>query len=87
MNSRIFLLAITIFLFTAALIARLFSLQVLSHDSFKALATSQHQLYRTLVPQRGQIFVLENKDGRIVPAVTNVEKNLVSTHYVENVSY
>jgi len=85
-NSRIFLLAITIFLFTAALIARLFSLQVLSHDSFKALATSQHQLYRTLVPQRGQIFVLENKDGRIVPAVTNVEKNLVfaQPHEIEN---
>ena len=56
---------------------RLFSLQVLSHENFRTLAENQHELYRTLVPERGRIFVLEDRQGKTVPAVTNIEKNLV----------
>lgn len=77
MNSRLNLLATIFFLLTAALIVRLFSLQVLSHENFRELAENQHELYRTLTPVRGQILVMENKDGRMVPAVTNIEKNLI----------
>lgn len=76
MTNRLALLAVIIFLFTAALVARLFSLQVLDHEYYKELAENQHELYRTLIPVRGQILVLENKDGRVVPVVTNIEKNL-----------
>ena len=76
-RNRIFVLTIFIFLFIAVLIARLFFLQVLSHKDYQTLAENQHELYRTLTPKRGQILVLENKNGRIVPAVTNIEKNLV----------
>lgn len=77
MNSRLTLLAGIIFLLTAALIVRFFFLQVLDHKYYKESAEKQHELYRTLTPVRGQILVLENKDGRIVPAVTNIEKKLV----------
>ena len=77
MKNRIVLLAIIIFVLMAALVVRLFSLQILSHKTFQALAENQHELYRTLIPVRGQILVLENRNGRIVPAVTNIEKNLV----------
>ncbi len=61
----------------AVLLARLFFLQILGHKTFLELAENQHELYRTLTPARGQILVLENRNGRIVPAVTNIEKNLV----------
>lgn len=74
---RIFLLNFVIFAAAAILIARLFSLQILNYENFKSLAARQHELYQTLVPARGQIFVQENRDGQIVPVVTNIEKNLV----------
>lgn len=56
---------------------RLFVLQVLSYDFYKELAENQHQLYKTLVPIRGEIYIHEGKTDKIVPIVTNIEKNLV----------
>lgn len=56
---------------------RLFSLQVLGHQDFRKLAENQHELRRTLIPARGEIFIDSGEATRRVPVVTNIEKNLV----------
>ncbi len=74
---RVFFLKIGFGLIIAAVTLRLFSLQVLSHDIYKAIADNQHQAYKTLVPVRGEIFFEGDKDFRAIPAVTNIDKDLV----------
>ncbi len=77
MRSRtIFLYFLFLFL-AAAVIVRLFTLQVLGYGFYKSLAENQHQAYRTLLPVRGAIFIQEGKNGKVVPVVTNIEKDLV----------
>ena len=54
---RIYLLIIVIFILGSGIFARLFSLQILQHEYYSDLAQNQHQLYTTLFPQRGEIFL------------------------------
>lgn len=77
MKSRHFILAIFFLLLTAAVIVRLFSLQILAHEVYQNLAENQHQLFQRLIPVRGEISVQESKNGKTVPVVTNIEKDLV----------
>ncbi|MBI4050842.1 MAG: penicillin-binding protein 2 [Candidatus Doudnabacteria bacterium] len=77
MRTRFVILQIFFVIFSAAVIMRLFSLQVLSHKDYKELAENQHQLYKTLIPIRGEIFIKENKNGKLVAVVTNIDKDLV----------
>lgn len=77
MKSRLFFLHFFMWVLSAAIIVRLFLLQVLSFEVYKELAENQHQLYKTLVSVRGEIYVREAKSNREIPAVTNIEKNLV----------
>lgn len=76
-NRRTFILMITMLLATAAITVRFFSLQVLSHEFYKGLAENQHQISKTLVPNRGEITVHERSTGKTVPVVTNIQKDLV----------
>lgn len=50
---------------------RLFLLQVIQHGFYEALASTQHELYQELVPERGEILVHDYKDGTLVPVATN----------------
>jgi cell division protein FtsI/penicillin-binding protein 2 len=77
MKSRSVFLYIFFLIFTAAVIARLFSLQILNHEVYQALADNQHQLFEKLVPVRGEISIAEGQGGKTVSVVTNIEKNLV----------
>lgn len=77
MKPRLFFLQFFFALSLAVIVTRLFSLQVLSHEFYQNLAENQHQLYKKLVPARGEIFIKEDKRGRTVPVVTNIEKDLV----------
>lgn len=61
----------------AAIVWRLFSLQVLSYGFYKALAEGQHSLYAKLFPKRGKIYLSELKSGEIFPLVTNEPLKLV----------
>ncbi len=56
---------------------RLFALQVLNHGLYQQLAENQHQLFKTLVPARGSVFVQEGQSGKTIPVITNVEKDFV----------
>jgi len=56
--------------FVAVITVRLFSLQVLGHGFYTALAEGQHSLYEQLFPTRGKILVTD-KDGGLYPLATN----------------
>lgn len=74
---RIFLLAISSLVLIALLGARLFVLQVFSHDYYVALAESQHNLREVLLPTRGEIFIRDKYSPDPYPVVTNVNRPLV----------
>jgi len=57
--------------------ARLFSLQILQHGFYRALAEGQHSLYEQLFPERGKVFVTEYGSDELFPIVTNEPVHLV----------
>lgn len=58
-RDRLGVLSVVVVLMTAALIAKLFDLQILDHAFYAALAKDQHELIKDLQPERGRIFVKE----------------------------
>ncbi len=60
-----------------AVIARLFTLQVLSATFYKTLATGQYSLYEELVPVRGRIYVKDQDDPTEYPVATTGPKAFV----------
>ncbi|MAF20163.1 MAG: hypothetical protein CMI55_00585 [Parcubacteria group bacterium] len=54
---RIYLLVIVVFILGSGILTRLFSLQILEYKYYSNLAQNQHQLYQTLFPRRGEIFL------------------------------
>ena len=71
-------LLLALFLFFVFVIAlRLFILQVLEHSYYSALASGQHDLFRELIPERGEILVRDYKEGKEYPAVSNQQLGFV----------
>ena len=58
-------------IFAALIFVRLFFLQVVDHSFYQALASGQHEIFRELTPERGEIFVHDLKDGVLIPVATN----------------
>lgn len=54
---RFYILIFFICLVFLIIIFRLFSLQILKHSFYKAQATDQHQIFQTITPSRGEIFM------------------------------
>ena len=77
MRSRLFFLNIFFLIFTAAIIVRLFSLQVLGHDDYLALAEDEHGAYKRLIPKRGEIFAVGG-NGEKLKLATSLERDLVA---------
>jgi cell division protein FtsI/penicillin-binding protein 2 len=48
-----------IFVFAAIIVWRLFTLQILDKDFYSALAAGQHEIYQSLFPERGKIWMSE----------------------------
>lgn len=78
-NYRLNVVLAVFFILVIAIMARLFSLQVLNHDLYAALASDQHQAYSELQPKRGSIYIQDSKDGQntLYPLATNKEFALV----------
>jgi len=60
-----------VFLFAGLIVLRLFYIQVVSHGTYQALASGQHDIFRQLYPKRGTVYAHDNKDGELVPLITN----------------
>lgn len=63
--------------FAGLIVARLFTLQVLQHGFYKALAEGQHSLYEQLFPERGKILLSDLRTGQRYPLATNEPRTLV----------
>lgn len=74
-NIRLYLLVFFVILVGFTLIFRLFTLQVFKYDFYKGLAVNQHQIYQTLLPKRGEIFIkdrfYDKGSSRLFPLAIN----------------
>lgn len=73
---RINLIFIFIIFFGAVIISRLFFLQVLNQDYWRALAKGQQKIFLKIPGTRGEIF-LRDKNGNLYPLAINKEWSLV----------
>jgi cell division protein FtsI/penicillin-binding protein 2 len=64
------LILFLIFVFGAAVIGRLFFLQIINHDFYKALARGQQEVFTENRGERGEIF-LQDKEGNLYTLATN----------------
>lgn len=58
-NSRYYLLFVLILVAAGCILVRLFSLQIIKHNFYTALAQGQHEVLAKLIPHRGEIFIQE----------------------------
>lgn len=72
-NNRWRLVVAVVFLFSGALVYKLFSLQIRQCDLYTAMAASQQQVSSQLSPERGKIYFTENVNGqeKLYPLATN----------------
>ncbi|MFH0906814.1 MAG: penicillin-binding protein 2 [bacterium] len=71
---RIYLLLVLVCLMGSGILARLFSLQILQHDSYSIAAQNQQSIYQELLPKRGEIFLQDlNDKEKYYPLAINKE--------------
>ncbi|MBU0612958.1 penicillin-binding protein 2 [Patescibacteria group bacterium] len=75
--SRIHFLVAVFTVFVVAIVVRLFSLQVLQHGFYEALAEGQHAISQLLLPDRGEILAYDNYSKEPHSVATNLDVNLV----------
>lgn len=73
-NWRIYALVFFIFTIAAIVFLRLYSLQVFSYASYRALAEGQHKLFGELFAQRGEIYFKDKNEE--YPVVVNRETKM-----------
>jgi len=74
-SSRIVFLASFIFFIFLLILGKLYSLQILSHESFKLLASDQQSVFQKLIPKRGEIFLQDSENT--YPLAVNKETKMV----------
>lgn len=74
-NNRLRIVVAIIFLLFGSIILRLYSLQIRQFDFYTAMASSQHDFFSELKPERGKIFSSEiiNNEEKLFPLATNKE--------------
>ena len=73
-NNRLRLVVAIVFLLMGSIIYKLYSVQISQFDMYTAMASSQHQVYSKLVPERGKIFFgarEQNGGEKLYPLATN----------------
>ncbi|MBU0706867.1 penicillin-binding protein 2 [Patescibacteria group bacterium] len=60
---RLTFLNLVILLFVGVVTFRLFTLQVMQHSFYEALASGQHDIYEKLIAERGEVFVRDRYSG------------------------
>lgn len=72
---RIYAVALSFLGVLALIFFRLCFLQIIDYSAFRALADNQHNIFKKLIPERGEIF-LKDKDG-LFPVALNREVKMV----------
>lgn len=68
---RINLIILLFLLVGAAIIGKLFFLQIVNYDFYSALAKGQHSFFDNIIGERGEIFS-QDKSGQVRPLAVNV---------------
>jgi cell division protein FtsI/penicillin-binding protein 2 len=76
-NSRSGLLTAFLLLFFAAVVYRLFYLEVINGARARQEADQQHSIYQELYPSRGQIELVDQFSNSTIPVATNAKSYLV----------
>jgi cell division protein FtsI (penicillin-binding protein 3)/stage V sporulation protein D (sporulation-specific penicillin-binding protein) len=79
-NNRINVLIAIVFLFAAAIVGRLFYLQVLKYNYYLTVANNQQQTEKVLIPERGKIYLVDDQDttgNGLYPLATNKQFALI----------
>ena len=76
-RKRVVVLTAVFFLFMSAVLVRLFFLQIVQADEYKALAEDQYTLVKKLTPHRGDIKITDKFSPIPYTVATNIEKDLV----------
>lgn len=79
-NNRLYLVVAVIFLLFIALVIKLYQVQIINHDYYSALASSQHEMQATLQANRGSIYISDNNGEEVFPVATN--KNYALTFFI-----
>lgn len=66
-NLRITVLFVFFVLLGLVIIGRFFQLQILEHRMYEVLASDQHEIQKSLIPDRGTIYLRDPKDGQLYP--------------------
>lgn len=70
------LLFVVIFMFCAVMF-RLFQIQIVKYEFYKALAQDQHEFFQKTFPKRGEIFIKDKYSDELYPIAVNKELNLI----------
>jgi stage V sporulation protein D (sporulation-specific penicillin-binding protein) len=70
------LIGLVVIIFCIVLL-RLFQLQIVKHDFYKALAQDQHEFFQKTIPKRGEIFIKDLYSEKLYPLAVNKELNIV----------
>lgn len=71
---RINFLAFFIFFISIAIFSKLFFLQVISYASFRDLSENQHNIFKKLIPERGEIYLQDKNES--YPLAVNKETKM-----------
>ncbi|PIW95812.1 hypothetical protein COZ84_01485 [Candidatus Kuenenbacteria bacterium CG_4_8_14_3_um_filter_39_15] len=74
---RVGLLMVVFFVIGAAIVARLFYLQIIKGKLWQVAAEEQHKIEQVLLQRRGEIFMTNYRDDSLLPAVINRRLSLV----------
>ncbi|MCK5122752.1 MAG: penicillin-binding protein 2 [Candidatus Pacebacteria bacterium] len=74
---RVQVLSVVVVALFLVVLLKLFQVQVINHNFYKALAQDQHEFFEKIIPERGEIFINDIYSDKIYPLAVNKELNLV----------
>ncbi|MCK5084134.1 MAG: penicillin-binding protein 2 [Candidatus Pacebacteria bacterium] len=74
---RVYMLIGLVVIVFCVILFRLFQIQIIKHDFYKALAENQHEFFQKTVPRRGEIFIKDLYSEKLCPLAVNKELNIV----------
>ncbi|MCL5666790.1 MAG: penicillin-binding protein 2 [Patescibacteria group bacterium] len=76
-EQRTVIVTVFLLLVFAVIAARLFYFQVVKGKETRQVAEAQHSVLRKLLPERGEIKLMDRQTGETFPVATNIKKYLV----------
>ena len=74
---RVHILFVVVIALFLIVLLKLFQIQVISNNFYKALAQNQYEFFEKIIPERGEIFINDTYSDKIYPLAVNRELSLV----------